>query len=125
MEAIGVPCGEYSFIWYLHGPYSYALDTVAFELQNVPIEEYSNLEFDDRTKDALNKVQAIISLKDGFTLESDYYWPETLASLHYLMHYRIPKSSKDEVIRFLVRTKPYLSDYGKMLETAYNTIREL
>lgn len=124
MNELGVPCGDYPFIWYLHGPYSYALDVVVRSISAAEIADCSSLDFDERTSHAINHIKELLKPSSNGSYDTGYFWPEALGSLHYLMTYTMPRASKDQIINRLMASKPHL-DNKELNEEAYERLIRL
>lgn len=124
MNAVGVPCGDFPFIWYLHGPYSYALDMTVRGITSDCIKTCSNMAFDDKTAKAIEIVRKLVTPPDGMKYEVDYYWPETLGSLHFLMKYMASEECEEEIIKKLIAAKPHLNNL-ELNKIAYTRIKEI
>lgn len=124
MNELGVSCGDYPFIWYLHGPYSYALDVVVRSINATEVDGYSDLDFDERTSSAIEHVKELLKPSNHGSYDTVYFWPEALGSLHYLMTYTMQRATKEQIIDRLMAAKPHL-DNRKLNEEAYDRIKQL
>ncbi len=122
LNELGVACGDYPFIWYLHGPYSYALDVVVQNMKETEIQHLSSFDFNIRTNSAIEAVKKLLLPTDKGGYEIEYYWPETVGSLHYLMTYTMPHAKKKEIIDYLQVAKPHLNN-AELNSIAYDRIR--
>lgn len=120
LQDMGISVGEYSFLWYKHGPYSQTLQNDILNLQSV---ENIDIEFSADAK------QEISLLKKAIFKENIQYglcqWLECLGSIQYIKENLLPYSAEDEVIlQTLESKKPHLNkrDDNKM---ALKTLKDL
>lgn len=81
-DAAGVNCGDYSWNWYLRGPYSPSLTKVLYDNQLNDIN-MKNYKLRDDVANVLDNLKGVMNNNLGLS-QSD--WLELLASLHYLYH---------------------------------------
>jgi len=83
LQELGVPIGNYGFMWYKHGLYSQQLQCdMRCEDDNIDI--YSKISKDN--KESINTLRSIIQHEERREYSMSY-WVECLASLHHLRNY--------------------------------------
>jgi len=103
---------NYTFNWYIYGPYSPELTREAFEIYSIgdPLslfkEELPKLKRNE--KKILCKVKTFLEEVDKLSRNKEQeYWIELLSSVHYLYKYAFPKAkSLEETWKILNRFKP-------------------
>lgn len=116
LNELGVSCGDYSFRWYKHGPYSQLLQNT---LLRDDCEDISQVEFSDAGEKALTKVKEMIKVDhDGY---DDSEWLEALGSLLYLR--KRSNESKETVIEDLESRKEHLKNRG-LNSKAYDVLQK-
>lgn len=105
LNELGVSCGENSFKWYKHGPYSQHLqNSMLFEACN----KHINLEFSDDGLTAIEKIKLMVfTSHSGYT---DSQWVEAIGSLLFLRQYIYPTLNDTQLLEKFLELKPHLSN---------------
>lgn len=114
---LGVTCGDYSFRWYKHGPYSQ-------NLQNVLLGRYDDAEqivFSVAGTSALKKVKQMISIPHSEYTDSQ--WLEAMGSIHYLQKHMYSTLARDSILNRLSNLKPHLNNQ-ELNTKAYNLLQQ-
>lgn len=112
LQDMGVPVGDYGFRWYLHGPYSQALqDDMYYENGRTRTDVILSQEYSD----SIAHLREIFhSPKRGNYSTSE--WVECLASLRYLRRNILSFNAPDSaVVEALEAKKPHLSNHDANL----------
>lgn len=111
---------NFTYNWYLHGPYSPEVTKLLFdgiEDPQVDQSDFGGLSVDDWKK----LEQLKLFLKDDLNSTDQL---ELLVSLHYLMQYlKHPNITEKDVVTFLKKKKPYFTD--EEIASAMDQIRTL
>ena len=108
LQDMGVPVGDYGFRWYLHGPYSQALQDDMYYENGQP---YAGLTLSDEYQNSIKKLYQIIHSSEKKSYSTSH-WVECLASLHYLRENVLSfNASEDDVIKELERRKLHLNNH--------------
>lgn len=108
LQNLGISIGNYSFMWYKHGPYSQTLQNDILNINNTPDK---NIIFSDDAKIAFTDLKNAIFLNDesvsNYSLKD---WLECLGSVCYLKDNLIPlNTSDDDLLKELEHVKPHLN----------------
>lgn len=107
IHELGVSCGDFSFRWYKHGPYSQQLQNVMIAGNVGEPEAFS---FSQSGRKALDAVKHLISTPhDGY---KDADWLEAIGSICYLQKHSYQTSNADSLLDELVSCKPHLNNKG-------------
>ena len=121
-QMLGVDFG-FSFNWYLRGPYSPGLTSLAFEAINQGPEQLSNYHLNEEVTSKLDIVNTIAN--DGRKMGlSEVSWLELVASVHYLTCAAtwIKKRTKDAIWEKLHEYKPKYTQTN--FEKAWETLTD-
>ena len=121
LQDMGVPIGDYGFIWYQHGPYSQNLQ------DDMYYEDGHTCAKLQLSKEHSSRIDQLRSIIDD-TSKGEYstsYWVECLASLHYLRENVLAfNASETQVVSELEKRKPHLSNHTANL-AAYHLVEGL
>jgi uncharacterized protein YwgA len=117
LQELGVTCGDYSFGWYKHGPYSQQLQNTLIS----PYSEQADISFSDAGKSAIGKVKAMLSVPH--TGYSDATWLEAIGSIRYLKARWYQTATKDSILKKLSDLKPKL-DNSVLNSKAYDALEQ-
>jgi uncharacterized protein YwgA len=106
---------NYSFSWFLHGPYSTRLMADAFELDKM-WDTTQERQLDDDEEKALEKL--LVFLGDR---KEDYVWLELLGSIHFVKKIA-PTVDKGEIIRRVLLHQEYFTE--EMCSEAWNYLEK-
>lgn len=105
LTEMGVPVGNYGFYWYLHGPYSQALQN---DILALPIKDQPQIAFSEDSKKAIERLKAVLMKETDYTLSQ---WAECLASLRYIKMMILSQSAtEDQIVKELETRKPHLNN---------------
>lgn len=105
-QEIGVPL-DYTYNWYVKGPYSPSLTEDYFELQGYEAED-STFNFNETFKDRLDTLKDMIYLHKIEGSESVLpKWVEALASIAFLVNKSF--KTKEQALNILEEKKPHIS----------------
>lgn len=94
---------NYSFSWFLHGPYSTRLMADAFELDKM-WDTIQERQLDDLEEKVLEKLLVFLGDRSG-----DCVWLELLGSIHFLKVIA-PKVEKAEIVRRILSHQEYFTE---------------
>lgn len=105
-QMLGIDFG-FSYNWYLRGPYSPELTSLAFETVNSGLSSLDGYELSDDVIEKLNIVKDIAEARENWGL-SEVDWLELVCSVHYLIHEAswIKDKSKENIAKNLFEYKP-------------------
>lgn len=123
LQNLGINVGNYSYLWYKHGPYSQTLQNDILSLKNFTSYSIQNIYFSDYAKNVIER------LKNAFFKEGLQYneamWIECLGSLFYIRESLLPSDSNDNtIIKELKKRKPHLKNDNDN-KLALQTLKEL
>ena len=127
LQDLGVPVGDYSFRWYLHGPYSQKLQDDMYDERE---GETGELDLPEEFRDSIRQLMEAIHYwsEEGRTEEEGYKlvdWVECLGSMHYLRKRVLRSSASDQdIIDKLCEKKKHLQNTGAN-EAALACLKEL
>lgn len=102
-QVFGLPLG-YGYSWYIHGPYSTDLTTVAYECIPMGKECFNGYTLSDNAKGIIDKVNDLEKpIIEGDIILSSSSWYELLASIVYL---NISGVKRDKLVDKLISIKP-------------------
>lgn len=112
LQEMGLNFGDYGFRWYKHGPYSQAVHDDSFYIvansQKIQVES-SNIKFKDFANNLILKFKELFI--DTKTADYDFpTWLEAVASIHYLMKYKLLTKDCTKVLDELRRVKEHLNN---------------
>jgi len=107
INEMGVSFGDYNFIWYKYGPYSYMLDKDTRAVSKDDIKTDGVNDFNNRAKQASEFVREIMK-KPDFTKYSTTEWAEVTGSLHYIKSHMYYGLDDKEILKKLHSIKPAL-----------------
>ena len=117
LQELGVSCGDYSFGWYKHGPYSQQLQNTLIS----PYSEQADISFSDAGKSAIGKVKAMLNVPHADY--SDATWLEAIGSIRYLKARWYQTATKDSILKKLSELKPNL-DNNDLNVIAYDALEK-
>lgn len=118
MQEFGVDL-NYSFGFYIYGPYSPELANEGFEILSTPtIYQKETPKIEPTEKETLTRVKKFLEdvrrISGG---KNEDYWLELLSSIHFLAHYSYPKARNPneawEVLETLKKKKFQEKDFRK------------
>lgn len=103
-QDLGLPLG-YGYNWYIHGPYSSDLTTVAYQIIPEGFESIEKNTFKKKYSDMIKKVNDLESdiTSDNINLKT-VQWYELIASIAYWYERGIKK--EDDIVEKIKTTKP-------------------
>ncbi len=121
LQDMGVPVGDYGFIWYLHGPYSQSLqDDMYYEDGRDGAKLTLFKEYTER----IAQLHDVIHSKKNRSY-SVSHWVECLASLHYLRKNLLSfNATEEEAVQELENRKNHLKDRDSNI-AAYRLVEGL
>lgn len=116
LQEFGVPL-NYSFNWYMHGPYSPELTSDAFSYLSILQEHGDNrvlgdLEASDLPREEINEVAKVIEKIKSETGMYGGYLVEAIATLIYIRKY----VDRENAVQHVIKLKPKFSKYEEKLE---------
>ena len=114
-QDIGLPLG-YGFGWYIHGPYSPDLTSVAYQVVPEGIDSIGHVELTPRYKGMIDKVNKLEYSSHHKQIMGNVQWYELLASIAYM--FRAGNETKDAVARAVNDAKPHFSE--ELVKEAYD-----
>ncbi len=108
LQRLGVTCGDYSFRWYKHGPYSQQLQNTLLE-SSPSSDDLEKITFSKIGHSNIEKIKGM--LEEPHAPYDEAQWFEALGSIQYLKRYRFPLLSRDNIISKLSELKPGLRDH--------------
>ena len=112
LQEMGLNFGDYGFRWYKHGPYSQAVHDDSFYIignfQKIQSES-AGIKFKDFANDLILKFKELfINTKaTGYDFPT---WLEAVASIHYLMKYKLLDNDCTKALDELQRVKGHLNN---------------
>jgi len=110
LQEMGLNIGDYGYRWYKHGPYSQKVqDDTFFISNNLPLVrvEASKLRFNETAIEIMEKFKRFFAYEREY---NDSEWLEAIASIHYLLNYKMSLPDYEKVITKLKELKPYLNN---------------
>lgn len=122
-QSLGLPLNEYSFSWYIAGPYSPAFTTVLYNIfedfEHIQ-KEAENYTLSEQSKKQLERLKYLVEKKpDNISISS---WLELLASIHYIKN-NFLMQNKENVFRKLIKEKSFFNN-TLLNNTAWNLLKE-
>lgn len=113
---IGASCGDFSFRWHLHGPYSQ-------KLQNVMISSIANtkepVSFSEKGEVSLARIRNLLNVQhNGY---SDCEWLEALGSILYLTKHSNSTDTPKSIVAKLEELKSNLN-ISELNNEAFNVL---
>lgn len=116
-QDIGLPLG-YGYSWYIHGPYSTDLTTVAYQIIPEGCESIENNSLKEPYATMIQKVNALEKDIEDKQLEiSVVQWYELIASIAYW--YKRGYNTKKASVRKIKETKPQFSE--KQIQSGFES----
>lgn len=118
-QDIGLPLG-YGYSWYIHGPYSTDLTTVAYQVIPQGCDSIENSNFKPLYSNMISKVNALEDeIKKNSIQISVVQWYELIASIAYWNKHGY--DSEEKIVAKIKESKPQFSE--EQVHVAYTTYR--
>lgn len=119
LQEMGVSVGDYDFMWYKHGLYSYNLQEDMYQVNS---QERAEVQLSTDTLKSISKLHDLLNEEVAYSISQ---WAECLASLHYLKENVFSEGTDpDEIIKMLTEKKQHLDNKQLNLK-ALNKVEEL
>jgi uncharacterized protein YwgA len=105
LQEMGISVGDYSFFWYIHGPYSQELQN---DIISINESSFGNILYSEEANEAIEKLSEVLTHPNFYNKEN---WAECLASLQYLRSNIVSiNGTEDQLLTELSKRKQHLNN---------------